>query len=219
MSRRTTATANFRQELIDELLRTPVATHANNGEEGDYPFIANYSKGLPHDEAGEVQPDAYKQLLRAVSTHRASDFEDIPSGPAGDRALVNPQSGLAFDTEGADAQALSMPPAPRIDSRENSAEMVELYWMSLLRDLPFGEYSAETVGEAANELTGLDYRGPRVEGAVTPQTLFRGDTVGDLKGPFVSQFLLRDISYGTLNISQLHAAAPRGIDYMTDFND
>ncbi|RNL85738.1 vanadium-dependent haloperoxidase [Halostreptopolyspora alba] len=219
MSRRTSAAAGLRRELADELLRTPDPTHNNNGEDGEYPLVASYTKGLPHDEVGEAEPRAYARLLRALSTHRRDDFESVPLGPAGERPLVNPQAGLAFDPQGPDAQALTIPPAPRIDGRENSAEMVELYWMALLRDVPFGEFSPDTVGEAAEELTGLDFRGPRVDGEVTPGTLFRGDTPGDLRGPYVSQFLLRDIPYGTLRVPQLHATAPPGEDHLTSFAD
>jgi hypothetical protein len=67
-------------------------------------------------------PAAHNALLRAISTQRAEDFERIP---VTERKLVNPQSGLAFDLEGPDAQALLRPPAPRIDGARNSAEMVK----------------------------------------------------------------------------------------------
>jgi hypothetical protein len=51
--------------------------------------------------------------------------------------LTNPQAGLAFDLEGPDAQAVTQPPAPRFDSKQAAAEMRELYWMALARDVPF----------------------------------------------------------------------------------
>ena len=34
-----------------------------------------------------------------------------------------------------------MPPAPRLDSQELIAEMAEVYWMAILRDVPFSNYS------------------------------------------------------------------------------
>ena len=37
---------------------------------------------------------------------------------------------------------------------------------------------------------------------MTPSTLFRGFTQGDVGGPYVSQFLIRDFNYGTIRISQ-----------------
>ncbi len=46
-------------------------------------------------------------------------------------------AGLVYDLEGPDAQALTIPPAPTLDSEELIAEMMELYWMALCRDIPF----------------------------------------------------------------------------------
>jgi len=154
---------------------------------------------------------------------------------------------LAFDLEGPDAQAVTMPPAPRIDSAQNSAEMGELYWMALLRDVSFIDYgtgmntdAAGLTTAAANSLTNefTDFRGPKVgappNDIVTPETLFRGFTPGDLAGPYVSQFLLKGtidsvlnplpndrgfIKYGTLRIDQRQKTAAAGLDYLTDFDD
>jgi hypothetical protein len=217
MSDRSTLARKSRQEAAEALSRLPWPEHVNNGEEGDYPFVANYSKGLPHDEAGEVEPAAYNALLRATTTQRTEDFERIP---VAERKLVNPQSGLAFDLEGPDPQALLQPPAPRIDSARNSAEMVELYWMGLLRDVPFAKFGTNALAKrAAAELSKLsDYRAPRQDGKVTPAVLFRGDTRGDVRGPYLSQFLFRDIQYGTLLIPQLHDTVQRDQDFMTDFD-
>ena len=46
--------------------------------------------------------------------------------------------------------------------------------------------------------------------------LFAGDADREKHGPFVSQFLLRDISYGSLFIPQREMHAAEGVDYMTD---
>jgi membrane-associated phospholipid phosphatase len=217
MSDRCTLARASRLEAADALSRLSWPEHVNNGEEGDYPFVANYSKGLPHDDVGEVEPAAYNALLRAISTQRAEDFERIP---VTERKLVNPQSGLAFDLEGPDPQALLQPPAPRIDSARNSAEMVELYWMALLRDVPFASFTTDPLAAlAAAELNDLsDYPAPRQDGEVTPAVLFRGDERGVVRGPYLSQFLFRDIEYGTLLIPQLHDTVARDQDFMTDFD-
>ena len=219
MSDRCAEARNERIAAADALSRLPWPDHINNGEEGDYPYVANYSKGLPHNEFGEVEPAAYNAMLRALSTTEPADFERIPLGVENGRRLVNPQAGLAFDLEGPDPQSLTMPPAPRIDGARNSAEMVELYWMALCRDVPFRDFDDNPIAAAAaEELSGLaEYHAPRVNGEVTPATLFRGDTRGDVRGPFLSQFLLRDIQYGTLLIPQLHDVVTPDVDYMTDF--
>jgi hypothetical protein len=44
----------------------PAAAHPVNGDEDRYPGkIASYSKGLPHNELGEVHPDAYDTLQKS----------------------------------------------------------------------------------------------------------------------------------------------------------
>ncbi|KOX26472.1 phosphoesterase [Saccharothrix sp. NRRL B-16348] len=218
MTERRTEARLSRLASAEALDRQPWPEHVNNGEEGDYPYVANYSKGLPHDEVGEVRPEAYNTLLRALATGRSEDFERIPLGRG--VKLTNPQAGLAFELEGPDPQSLAVPPAPRIDSARNSAEAVELYWMALTRDIPFTEYDGHPlIAQAADELSRLsDYRAPKVDGRVTPATIFRGGTRGDLRGPFLSQFLLRDVQYGTLRIPQLHDTVRPDRDFLTDFD-
>src|SRR6476660_7223818 len=82
----------------------PEAAHPTNGDEDLYPNkIGNYSKGLPHDDAGEADPKAYETLLRALTTAQPADFEAIVMGsadPALQRKFVNPQAGMAFNLEG-----------------------------------------------------------------------------------------------------------------------
>lgn len=138
-----------------------IPVQAANGEETDHPFVANYSKALPHNKFGEVDPTAYHLLRRALATESYEDFERIPLGDT--RKLVNPQAGLSFDLEGPDGQALTIRPTPRIDSAENSAEAVKLYWMALVRDVLFTRFGdSEVVAEAATELSGLsDFRAPK----------------------------------------------------------
>ncbi len=198
----------------------PLLVPENNGEEeafGDRRW--SFSKGLPHDARGHVQPFAYDVLLRAVRSGEPADFEAIPL--AGRGKLVSPQAGLAFDLQGPDSFAVAIPPAPRADSPENSAEMVELYWMALLRDVPFRAWDAEAlVAEACADLSRLsDYRAPKDAGRVTPATLFRGNTAGDLIGPWVSQFLWRDVPFGSLTVSHRQRTAQPGMRFLTAYDD
>lgn len=197
------------------------STHQGNGEEDEYPNrIGNYSKGLPHDALGHVDPAAYNALRRALGTGRPDDFERIPLGTAAGRRLTNPQAGLAYDLEGSDGQAFSIPPAPRIDSPQNSGEAVELYWMALLRDVAFSDYETNPrVDRAVRDLNKLsDFRGPKRDGRVVDGTLFRGVSRQDVVGPYVSQFLLRDVPYGTLLISQRQETIVSDRDYLASFD-
>lgn len=193
---------------------------ANNGDEERYEDgIANYSKGLPHCPNGIVQADAYTSFLAALRTEHPGDLELIPLG--GTVRLVNPQAGLTFDLEGMDSHQTEMKPAPSFAGAERAGEAVECYWMALLRDVQFEEYSKDRTLEACKELSNLrDFRGPKVSGRVTPKTLFRGLTSGDLAGPYISQFLLHSLDYGALLIHQriktYLSQSNRGTDYLTD---
>jgi hypothetical protein len=167
----------------------PFPDHSIDGDEQRYSDrIGNYSKGLPHNNLGEVDPNAYNALLGALVTADTGDFERLVMGcpdPARQRKLVNPQSGKAFDLEGADCHHLAIPAPPAFNSAEQAGEVVELYWMVLLRDVPFTAYGTSPLAQmAADDLSRLtDFRGPKSGGQVTTDTLFRGFTPGDLTGP------------------------------------
>jgi hypothetical protein len=105
-------------------------------------------------------------------------------------------------------------------SPERAGEMVEDYWMAVSREIPFSQYGSEPVTAAAiAELSKLsDFRGPKVDGQVTPSTLFRGSTAGDAIGPYLSQFLVLPVSFGQLSVDQKYGTYAPGIDYLTDFD-
>ncbi len=199
--------------------------HPNNADEDLYPNrIGSYSKGLPHDSNGEVSAIAYEQFLRAVTSGIPAEFEQIPLG--GNRKLISPQSGLAFDLEGGDGQSFKIPIAPPFASREIAAEIAENYWMALLRDVPFTDYRNNPIAAAAAAdltLFGNDLKAPKDEnGRVTPNLLFRGLTAADRIGPWMSQFWYLPCFFGANEINQkirtVRGIAEGGQDYMTDFS-
>ena len=193
----------------------------NNGDEDLYPNrIGNYSKALPHQANGEVVPAAYDALLNAIRTGNPADFEQIPLG--GTTKLTSPQSGFAFDLEGTDAFSMTQPPAPAFASREIAAEISENYWMALLRDVAFTDYTSNPIAAAAAAdltLYGADFKGPKnAAGQVTPNLLFRGLTPGDKAGPLMSQFWFHPCHFGSNEIRQKIRTVLPNIDYMTDFS-
>lgn len=66
-------------------------------------------------------------------------------GPVNLRAWESQSAGLAYELEGPDAQAVTMPPHPKLGSPELTAEMAEVYAQALLRDVPFNSMSAGIV--------------------------------------------------------------------------
>ncbi|MFI0607119.1 MAG: vanadium-dependent haloperoxidase, partial [Anaerolineae bacterium] len=194
--------------------------HQNNGDEASLPgYIGNYSKGLPHNALGEVDPLAYLAMLRAVGSGSPADFEAIPLG--GTRALTNPQGGLAFALQGPDPACIAQAPAPALRSAEQAAEIAENYWMALLRDLPFQDYLSDPLAAAACiDLSAMsDFRAPKVAGAVTPQTLFRSQAVGTTFGPYISQFMWLKTPFGAEVVDRKMRTRKTGVDYMTGYAD
>ncbi len=248
LSRRRKIAKRLRVNLAQYYSSRPLRSHPTNGDEDDIKFkgrptyIANYSKGLPHNEFGEVDFAAYKTLLAALESGDPDRFEQIVLGALAatekrgnrlvrsaalrgpgkrfyrahsERALVsansqqmrlvNPQAGLAFDLEGPDSHELVIPPAPSFRSKEIIGEMAESYWMALARDVPFIQYSTNKlqIAPAVKDLSAYTaFKGPKTGGQVTPDTVFRGATPGDLTGPFVSQFLLQAIPFGAYRLPQ-----------------
>ncbi len=70
--------------------------------------------------------------------------------------------------------------------------------MALTRDVPFVDYDTNPKTKAAAEdLSKFSaYDGPKCKGKVTTETLFRSNVPDTLEGPYVSQFLLKDIPLG-----------------------
>ena len=141
---------------------------------GESSYLMTFTKGMPHNEkTGLVNtPDNVQKFIRAIDSGDVRDFRDTPLGseenvgdncvvpdwlsvkaqtgnngrPVGLRAWESQSAGLAFDLEGPDAQAVTMPPAPALGSEELEGEMAEVYTQALLRDIPFHAFSNGVMG-------------------------------------------------------------------------
>jgi hypothetical protein len=201
--------------------------------------LGSFHKSLPHNEYGEVVEDAFKKLVSASEGH--AKFAAVPKGPTptGEMTapLINPQAGLAKDRLTEPPDTYEMPPAPTVLSVTAAAEMTELYWMSLLRDVSLDKFATDAgIKDAADEIndkfgqavaddgdeghlkTGVDVPGSADTLApITPQNVFRLGLPGEELGPLVSQFFIRDISYGTQAIDQRERPYKKGMNYLTKF--
>jgi hypothetical protein len=198
--------------------RQPVASHTSNGDETSLPaYVANFTKGLPHTQLGEVEPGAYETLLHALSTGKQADFESVDRGSG--MKFVDPQAAFAFQMEGMDSHCLGTPAAPALSSPDAAGEMVELYWQALARDVPFADYATSSMTMAAvQDLNHLSaFHGPTSGGKVTIDTLFRGNVTGGLTGPYISQFLWKPIPINSTIVDQRYRAGAAGIDYLTSY--
>ncbi|MBG0792329.1 vanadium-dependent haloperoxidase [Methylocystis sp. H62] len=127
--------------------------------------VGSFHKTLPHNKFGEVDRDAFAELVSATRGN-GGGFAQIPLGaprlptkPA--TQLTNPQAGLSTDRLTHSPALYVMPPAPRVNSNTIAAEMTELYWMAALRDVDWcgvtdattiESNSTLTVGEAVKEI-------------------------------------------------------------------
>ncbi len=209
-----------RVEAAERLFELPLSGIPRVTDEELYPTrIGNFTKGLPHDALGEVNPFAYEALIQAMISEDPARFEDIPTGGAA--RLQNPQAGLAFSLVGPDSHQTTMPLAPVLASAEAAAEMGELYWQALLRDIPFTVYGEDSQVAAATADLSIfsDFRGPKARTREIPATmLFRAAVPGLLAGPFVSQFLLKELPVGGRPGSQ-QIRTVLALDHLTVYDD
>ncbi|GAA0080240.1 haloperoxidase [Clostridium sporogenes] len=181
--------------------------------------IGNYTKALPHNLLGEVNLEAYNIWISTLNTGNPEKFELIPLG--GTRKFVDPQAAYAYEMVGPDSHHLTIAPAPSFSSAIEASEMAEDYWMALTRDVPFVDYdtSPETKA-AAEDLSKFSvFDGPKCKCKVTTETLFRSNIPDTLEGPYVSQFLLKDIPFGAKTITQKYIVPVEKIDYMASYNE
>ncbi len=214
---------------------TAIANKINIGEvpdNGDLlrftDFSANYSKALRHDALGVPNRMSYQSLIDALGTETFQGLNNVIIGTPGggpNSKLNGPDTSFAFDLEGLDSHAFTIPPpAPSVASAQTATEEVEHYWAALLRDVPFTEYATNsTVAEAVADLNSRSFiqggganQWPR---PVTAQNLFRGQVFvgdGNVKGPYVSQFLLQPTFFGAQPLNQKYQTFLPNQAFMTD---
>lgn len=173
--------------------------HLTNQEEDDdcLERLTSFRKGLPHNGDGEVSDTDYDAFRAACESQRLQNFQKLKIGTtaANFRKWESPTAGACYDLEGPDAQAVTMPPAPKLGSNELAMEMAEVYLMALLRDLPFTQYeSSKDASDAAKALDAMPRAGIKNNGRRNLKfkagNLFRGEGYGVTTGPLISQFLL-----------------------------
>jgi hypothetical protein len=215
--------------------RNNVGIQADNGDEARFTdFSGSYSKALLHDNLGVPNAAAWLSLRSAFASSSPADFANIIVGTPGGGAnskLNGPQLALAFDLEGLDSHGTVIPPAPSVTSAQTAAEQVEHYWAALLADVPFTDYVTNSLaGQAVTDMNNLSFLSSAANNQfpypVTRQNLFRGQLVagdGNVKGPYVSQFMIQPTSFGAQPLDQKYQTflpvGGGGSDYMTSVSE
>ena len=217
----------------------PIPPHPTNGDEAKYANkIATDTRGFPHNKLGEVDLKAYQSFINALNSEDPNEYEKIILG--GKRKLLQPLGPLAVSLSGLNASQLTIPVPPTLDSAEQAAEFLEIAWQQLLQDIPFSEFHNNTTNPlivaAVQDLNRLSaFKGPKQNGRVTPELLFRGTAIyvngsgatiyhtlpGVDVGPYVSQFLLRPVPAGTqsyLQLNRVPLAIPEN-SFQTNYNE
>jgi len=210
--RRTDASLHNRQQWKD------AGVQPTNDDEAFADKRGSFGKCLPHDALGQVSPAAYAQLRAALASGDPAAFDAIPLDPAAQRRLANPQAALAYAMTGLDPHFGRIAAPPSLASPVTAAEMGELYWLALTRDVPFRHYDVDPlIGQAVADLNGFSAKvGPTLGGQIVQETLFRGEWAGDLVGPYLSQFLWKPVPFGPTTIEQRYRP-PVAVDFMTSF--
>ncbi|WP_269518654.1 hypothetical protein [Alteromonas sp. BMJM2] len=79
-------------------------------------YLNSFSKGLPHNEWGVVNEEAYEKLLSALNEGNSNAFENVPMGVKNGFGLRNPLAAYASVREGNSPDTFSIPPAPEFES-------------------------------------------------------------------------------------------------------
>jgi len=188
----------------------------------------NWSKCLLHDDLGIVNQNSWDSFIKALTSGRFTDFQNIivgnPGGAGFTGTLNGPETSLTFDMEGLDSHATRIPPAPSVTSAQTAMEEVEVYWGALLSDVNFTDYvNSRLAAQAAADLNRCSFisssANAEYPSVITPHNLFRGQIVpgdGSAMGPYVSQFLLQPTFFGAQSLSQMYQAFLPGQNFMTD---
>jgi len=206
-----------------------LGTLADNGDAARFSdHSGSWSKVLLHDSLGIVNPGSWNSFVSALTSGSFAAFQNIivgnPGGTCFTSTLNGPQGALAYDLEGLDSHATSIPPAPSVITAQTAAEEVEHYWAALLRDTPFDQYlNSSVAAQAVADLNSMSFiKGPANNTTpypVTPQNLFRGQVSkgdGNVQGPYLSQFMIQPTFFGPQPLSQQLQNFSPGQDFMTD---
>lgn len=160
-----------------------------------------------------------EKLVKGWRSGSIADLDNIPKSIDAVRKLEGVAGSQSFNMMGTDSSVIVPNKFYEVDSMENAFEMAEVYTMSLTRDIPFTIFSDnidESMLSSAETSSLVELRdhvmllnnfsnktsAPTVNDQITLGTLFRGSSIGETVGPYISQFLLHPFNYGNIAIEQ-----------------
>lgn len=197
-----------------------------NNDESDYTDKrGSFSKVLPHNLQGEASIASYDQLVAALLAKDYGQLEAVELAAGHTRNLASPLGAVTENLVGMHPKAGRIAAAPSFSSAQVAAEMGEVYWQALTRDVAYVDYGSNTtIADAATDLNNFSHNiGPLP--IVTPSNIFRGQSkaadgsISELAGPYISQFLYHPIPYGAHIIDQKYSVTLPNSDHMVSVDD
>lgn len=136
-------------------------------------FINIYTKGLPHNKDGYVDIIEINKLILAIK-NKNKELLSLVNG-----SLLDPSAIWSEDLIGNPINTYIYSKPHNFCSGIITNDMIELYSMSLVRDVIFDDFPINSLISELCEIT-----------CSTPYNIFRGPMYGDLQGYYISQFLL-----------------------------
>ncbi len=183
----------------------------NNGDINNVPnYAAMFTKTFEHDPITGIATaqgqNSFKTLVQATQNGLQATYNDIVRY-TGSSLLTNPQASAAWYLCGKDGSLLPLVVPPTLDSAQAGSDMTENYLEAIARSVSYSDFGTglgtdiDTINggsitqNACDVLNayGVAFQGPKVGGLVTPATLFRGNGVGELDGPYISQYAFHDL--------------------------
>ena len=196
------------QNLIDDL------TEYQNSSNSDESYVSG--NGVPYTYTKGLGSQTSNNFLEYLSAEDIDDAIDNANWSnitlEGQRKQVSPNSSQTFLTEGMDPWLGTMPAAPSATVSTTGYEMLDNYWMAYHRDTPFEDYP--NVPDASS--LDADYNGVNWWFDTSSNGLYRGP-FHTSTGPYLSQFLLQDVSFGALKIEPKIDPIPAGASSAQDF--
>lgn len=180
-------------------------TEYNDSGTDTYPYV--FCKTLNHSPNGFATKADIDKLITAINFNSLETLQAIPKDASSLRKLEGVPVSNASNNEAKQPHCVTLNGAYDISSGKSLFEMMEVYCKQLVRDIPFHEWSSDST--VANLITylnnyGSDITGPTESNVININTFLRGSGIDETKGPYISQFLLRDFYYGNHHITQVY---------------
>ena len=167
-----------------------------------YPWM--YGKCLDNTQSSKLHAPTKNdidKLLKFIKTPTKEGLRNLPHYPSA-RKHEDVIGGFGFEPQGIDVLSGNYVDIIKehyvaANSLEGFHELIEVYAMALMRDIPFDEWNSsnETVSKV---LSALGEFSPDLSAS----TLFRGTAGDEEKGYYISQLLLNDFVQGNMPIRQ-----------------